>query len=129
MGAPALRTFAAGAAAQFDATQNYYAHLGLKADASAELIKKQFYVMAKKHHPDAVGDCPKNEEIFKKITAAYEVLSNADSRKQYDSARLAQQQDGTSSRNPFSGRPSGSPGFGYQAGASDDWNDFMRQNQ
>ena len=88
--------------------------------------------MAKKHHPDAVGDCPKNEEKFKRITAAYEVLSNDDTRKQYDSARIsaAQQTAGEYTRDPFQqgsqfgGRQGG---FSQQKNRQDDWANFNRQ--
>ena len=76
---PAVRAFATMPA--FNVEEDYYKHLGLKTGATAEQIKKKFYLLAKKHHPDAVGDCPKNEEKFKKITAAYEILSNEDNRK------------------------------------------------
>ena len=65
----------------FDVNIDYYKALGLKNTASSADIKKKFYVLAKKHHPDAVGDCPINEEKFKKITAAYEVLSSEKLRK------------------------------------------------
>ena len=82
LSAPTLRTFAT--APQFNVEVDYYKSLGLTRTASADEIKKKFYLLAKKHHPDAVGDCPKNEEKFKNITAAYEVIGNLDNRKQYD---------------------------------------------
>jgi len=61
-------------------TANYYDVLGLKKDASAADIKKAFRRLARKHHPDAGGD----EEKFKEINEAYEVLSNDEKRAQYD---------------------------------------------
>lgn len=59
---------------------NYYEVLGVKKDASADEIKKAFRRLARKHHPDAGG----SEEKFKEINEAYEVLSDAEKRKQYD---------------------------------------------
>lgn len=59
---------------------NYYDVLGVKKDASADEIKKAFRRLARKHHPDAGGD----EEKFKEINQAYEVLSDAEKRQQYD---------------------------------------------
>ena len=59
---------------------NYYDVLGVKKDASADDIKKAFRRLARKHHPDAGG----SEEKFKEINEAYEVLSDAEKRKQYD---------------------------------------------
>jgi molecular chaperone DnaJ len=59
---------------------NYYDTLGVKKDASADEVKKAFRRLARKHHPDAGGD----EEKFKEINEAYEVLSDAEKRSQYD---------------------------------------------
>ncbi len=61
-------------------TGNYYDILGVKKDASADDIKKAFRRLAKKHHPDRGGD----EQKFKEINEAYEVLSDSDKRAQYD---------------------------------------------
>jgi molecular chaperone DnaJ len=59
---------------------NYYDVLGVKKDASSAEIKKAFRKLARKHHPDAGGD----EEKFKELNSAYEVLSDADKRAEYD---------------------------------------------
>ncbi len=59
---------------------NFYDALGVKKDASADEIKKAFRRLARKHHPDAGGD----EEKFKDINEAYEVLSDTEKRAQYD---------------------------------------------
>lgn len=61
-------------------TANYYDTLGVKKDASVDDIKKAFRRLARKHHPDAGGD----EEKFKEINEAYEVLSDPEKRTQYD---------------------------------------------
>ena len=61
-------------------TANYYDILGVKKDASSDEIKKAFRKLARKHHPDAGGD----EEKFKEINEAYEVLSDSEKRSQYD---------------------------------------------
>ena len=62
------------------ASTNYYDTLGVKKDASADEIKRAFRKLARKYHPDAGGD----EEKFKQVNEAYEVLSDAEKRKQYD---------------------------------------------
>ena len=49
---------------------NYYDVLGINKSASESDIKKAYRKQAKKHHPDRNGD----EEKFKQITEAYEVL-------------------------------------------------------
>ena len=61
-------------------SKSYYETLGVKKDASADEIKKAFRKLARKHHPDAGG----NEETFKQVNEAYEVLSDAKKRSQYD---------------------------------------------
>jgi molecular chaperone DnaJ len=61
-------------------TANYYDILGVKKDASEGDIKKAFRKLARKHHPDVGGD----EEKFKQINEAYEVLSDAEKRSEYD---------------------------------------------
>lgn len=60
--------------------KNYYDVLGVKKTASASEIKKAFRKLAQKHHPDAGGD----EETFKEINEAYEVLSDPEKKEQYD---------------------------------------------
>jgi molecular chaperone DnaJ len=62
------------------ATQNYYDTLGVKKSATKEEIKKAFYKLAAKHHPDKGG----NESEFKKVNEAYQVLSDDKKRKEYD---------------------------------------------
>ncbi len=59
-----------------------YEVLGVAQDASEDQIKKAFRSLAVKHHPDAGGD----EEEFKQISQAYEVLSDPKKRAEYDRA-------------------------------------------
>lgn len=60
--------------------EGFYKCLGLEKGASESEIKKAYRKMAVKHHPDKGGDVEK----FKEISAAYEVLSDAEKRKLYD---------------------------------------------
>ncbi|HVX58307.1 MAG TPA: molecular chaperone DnaJ [Candidatus Saccharimonadales bacterium] len=62
------------------AKRDYYEVLGVKKDASADEIKKAFRRAAVEHHPDRGG----NEEKFKEINEAYEVLKDTEKRKRYD---------------------------------------------
>jgi curved DNA-binding protein CbpA len=61
-------------------TFNPYDVLGVSADASPEEIKSKYKSLAQHHHPDKGGD----EETFKKIKTAYEILIDPVRRKQYD---------------------------------------------
>jgi len=85
-------------------SKDYYKTLGVEKGASADDIKKAFRKLAHQYHPDKKGG---NEEKFKEVNEAFQVLGNAEKRKQYDQfgADFAQQ-----------------GGFGGGMG----WEDFMR---
>jgi len=59
---------------------NPYTELDVSITASTEEIKQRYRTLAQMHHPDKGGD----EEVFKRIKLAYEVLSDPVRRKQYD---------------------------------------------
>ncbi len=63
---------------------DYYKVLGLDKGASEDEIKKSFRSLARKYHPDTNPDNPEAEEQFKKISEAYEVLSDPKKRAKYD---------------------------------------------
>jgi molecular chaperone DnaJ len=66
--------------------KDYYKTLGVSSTATAKEITSAYRKLAKKHHPDTN---PGHEETFKEITAAYDVLGDADRRKEYDEVRTA----------------------------------------
>ena len=63
------------------AKKDYYKILGVSRDASDEEIKKAYWRLAHKYHPDKPGG---DEKKFKEINEAYQVLSDKEKRAQYD---------------------------------------------
>uniref|UniRef100_A0A669EVA0 DnaJ homolog subfamily A member 3, mitochondrial n=1 Tax=Oreochromis niloticus TaxID=8128 RepID=A0A669EVA0_ORENI len=64
--------------------QDLYEVLGISRTASQKEIKKAYYQLAKKYHPDTNPNDPEAKEKFAKLAEAYEVLSDEVKRKQYD---------------------------------------------
>jgi len=65
--------------------KDLYKILNVDENATLEDIKKQYKILALKHHPDKnQGD----DTIFKNIQEAYNILSNEDKRKQYDTSKF-----------------------------------------
>lgn len=60
--------------------KDYYKILGVSSNASSEEIKRAYYRLAHKYHPDKGG----NEAKFKEINEAYKTLSDKEKRAQYD---------------------------------------------
>jgi len=60
--------------------KDYYEILGVSRNATPEEIRKAYYKLAHKYHPDKGGD----EKKFKEINEAYQVLSDKEKRSQYD---------------------------------------------
>lgn len=69
---------------QFE-NKNYYEILEVNEQATQQEIKKAYFKLAKKYHPD-VNKSHDAEENFKKILEAYQVLYDNDSRKKYDNS-------------------------------------------
>jgi curved DNA-binding protein len=63
---------------------DYYKTLGVDKNASESEIKKAYRKLAMKYHPDRTKGDKSAEEMFKKISEAYAVLSDKEKRKQYD---------------------------------------------
>jgi molecular chaperone DnaJ len=93
-------------------TKDYYAVLGVPASATQADVKKQYRKLAAKHHPDKNPNDPKSAERFKEISEAYQVLGDAEKRKQYDQMRQlgafggfpgTQRRGGPGAGGPFAG--------------------------
>lgn len=65
-------------------SKDYYKILGLSKGASSKDIKKAYYELAKKYHPDTNKGDPNAQKKFQEVSEAYQVLSDDGKRKQYD---------------------------------------------
>ena len=65
--------------------RDYYDVLGVSRDADAATVKKAFRRLARELHPDVNAQDPDAEAKFKEAAEAYEVLSDDDRRRLYDS--------------------------------------------
>ena len=92
-------------------SKDYYGTLGVKSDASQKEIKKAYYQLAKKYHPDTNKGDKTAQKKFQEVSEAYECLSDESKRKQYDAF---------SSGGGFGGDPFG--GFGGGAAGAGGWN-------
>jgi DnaJ-class molecular chaperone len=90
--------------------KDYYDILGVPKSASKDEIKKAFYKLAHKYHPDKKGG---NEAKFKQVNEAYQVLSDDAKRSKYD-------QFGSQFENAGAeygqGQPGGFGGFDFSQG-------------
>jgi len=67
--------------------KDYYEVLGVSQDASAKDVTRAYRKLAKQYHPDANPGDAAAEEKFKEISAANDVLGDAEKRKEYDEVR------------------------------------------
>lgn len=91
--------------------RDYYDVLGVPKNATQKDIKKAYYVLAKKYHPDTNKNDSQTAKKFQEISEAYEVLSDEAKRKNYD----------------FTGGASSNPNAGFSRHASES-NTYTRQD-
>jgi molecular chaperone DnaJ len=105
--------------------EDYYRVLGVSKEASADEIKKAYRKLARKYHPDVNPGDKHSEDRFKKISEAYDVLSDPKKREVYD----------TYGSYSESAQAAGGPGVGFSgfdfsgfggAGFSDIFSQFFQ---
>ena len=91
--------------------RDFYDTLGVSRTATAEEIRKAYRKLAAQHHPDRNPGDKDAEAKFKEVSAAFETLSDADKREQYDRFGHASTQQGFPGGGGF---PGGFGGGGAQ---------------
>ncbi len=94
--------------------QTPYEVLGVKPDASPDDIRKAYRKLAKELHPDLNPGKPEAEARFKTVSAAYDLLSDADKRARYDRGEI---DESGAERPRYSYRPhaEGAQGWKYSS--------------
>ena len=67
-----------------DTKRDYYEVLGVSKNATDAELKKAYRQLAKKYHPDANPGDKEAEVKFKEASEAYKILSDPETRRQYD---------------------------------------------
>ncbi|KAK7188261.1 mitochondrial chaperone DnaJ [Paraphaeosphaeria sporulosa] len=106
--APRIRAQLFHATTPSQAVANPYTTLGVNKNASASEIKKAYYGLAKKYHPDTNKD-PGAKDKFAAAQSAYEILSDESKKKAYDSYGSAAF-DANGGFNPGAGAGAGGAG-------------------
>jgi molecular chaperone DnaJ len=96
--------------------KDYYKVLGVVPTASDKEITRAYRKLAKENHPDTN---PGSEEHFKEISAAYDVVGDADKRKEYDEVRARGPVGG------FGGVPGGAGGGTFRMDDMGDLGDLF----
>ncbi|HVY68778.1 MAG TPA: DnaJ C-terminal domain-containing protein [Verrucomicrobiae bacterium] len=118
--------------------KDYYKSLGVSRTATEDEIRKAFRKLARQYHPDVAKDKKNAEEKFKEINEAYEVLSDPEKRKKYDTLGADWNSAGRSFRPPpgggrangrqtWQGAPGGAGGFEFEFDGTTGFSDFFEQ--
>lgn len=106
----------------FDTQKDYYKILGVDSKASEKEIKIAYHKLAKKYHPDLNNG--KTSEAFKEMSNAYDILSDANKKKQYDDSRNI-----FSNNDSSNGSYNSSGGYGFGNKTNEYYDRFYRASK
>jgi curved DNA-binding protein CbpA len=106
-----------GVMMDFDSSKDYYKVLGVDLNATEKQIKEAYHKLAKKYHPDL--NQGKTSEVFKEMSAAYDILSDPTKKKLYDETRGVFNNQNNHQHNPY----------GDEHGANEYSDRFYRANR
>ncbi|MBQ1542851.1 molecular chaperone DnaJ [Caulobacter sp. CCUG 60055] len=86
-----------------------YQELGVSRTAGADEIRKAFRKLAKQNHPDANPGDKAAEERFKRVSAAFDIVGDADKRKKFDAGEIDADGRETFNARGFGGGAGGEP--------------------
>jgi DnaJ-class molecular chaperone len=90
-----------------------YQELGVPRTATSDEIRKAFRKLAKENHPDTNPGNAAAEERFKKVSAAFDIVGDADKRKKFDAGLIDNDGRETAQGFPGGGPWGQSPGGGF----------------
>jgi curved DNA-binding protein CbpA len=101
--------------------KDYYQILGIKPEASEREVKKAYYALASRLHPDKAPDADsrrRNEEELALVSAAYNTLKDSTKRADYDSSLKKKSGGDSKTPEPASGSSSSKPQAKTSSGAA-----------
>ena len=109
--------------------KDYYKVLGVPRNASAKDIKKAYYELAKKYHPDTNKGEPTAAKKFQEASEAYEVLSDDSKRAEFDSFGSGSSSSGQAGGPGGGFNPRGFDNFRQKAGGQNPFSKSGRRGQ
>jgi DnaJ-class molecular chaperone len=97
------------------AARNPYEVLGVKKEATSDELRTAYRALAKKHHPDLNPGNKQAEARFKEISAAYELLSDADKRARFDRGEIDESGNEKPRAYSYQDFAQGAPGAKYRS--------------
>ena len=97
-----------------------YQELGVSRTATSDEVRKAFRKLAKENHPDTNPGNKAAEERFKKVSAAFDIVGDAEKRKKFDAGQIdadgRETMGGFGAGGPWGGQPGGPGGPGGRGG-------------